>query len=184
MGWVASVQKGLASNAQYPLANHSIQNITGCRSPCNTTAAALSTAHIDGATCLPEAIHDNETQMMAWLQTGPLSVSIAAGGIGGYKGGIITACNDTRVDHAVLLVGYGTDSTSGLNYWVSSLDVPRCPSMSVWHREPAYVHTPPAAETQEQLGTCLWRGRLHAHPARRQLSRAPRGMPGLHWEAA
>ena len=117
------MHKGLASNAQYPLANHSIQNITGCRSPCNTSAAAKSTAHIDGATCLPEVIHDNETQMMAWIQRGPLSVSIAAGGIGGYKGGIITACNDTHVDHAVLLVGYGTDKSSGLNYWVSHVTV-------------------------------------------------------------
>jgi len=117
MGWVASVHKGLASNAEYPLANHSIQNITGCRSPCNVTAAARSAAHIDGATCLPQPIHDNETQMMAWLAKGPLSVSIAAGELGGYKGGIITACNDTRVDHAVLLVGYGTDATSGLSYW-------------------------------------------------------------------
>jgi len=119
MGWVASVHKGLASNASYPLANHSIANITGCRSPCNAAEAdpAQSVAHITGATCLPEAIHDNETQMMAWLQHGPLSVSVAAGSFNGYKGGVITACNDTAVDHAVLLVGYGVDAATGLPFW-------------------------------------------------------------------
>ena len=46
---------------------------------------------------------DNETQMLAWLQHGPLSVSVAAGPFNGYKGGIITGatCNNTHVDHAV-----------------------------------------------------------------------------------
>ena len=55
--------------------------------------------------------------MMAWLQHGPLSISIAAGPLNGYHGGIITgqACNDTHVDHAVLIVGYGTDN--GTDYW-------------------------------------------------------------------
>ena len=41
--------------------------------------------------------------MLAWLQHGPLSVSVAAGPLNGYKGGIITGatCHDTHVDHAV-----------------------------------------------------------------------------------
>eukprot|EP00966_Prymnesium_polylepis_P165457 3825179-Prymnesium_polylepis.1 len=72
-----------ASAAVRARLRQSIQNITGCRSPCNVTAAARSAAHIDGATCLPQPIHDNETQMMAWLAKGPLSVSIAAGELGG-----------------------------------------------------------------------------------------------------
>lgn len=117
MGWVASVQKGLATNKSYPLANHSDPTLAGCRSPCNTSEASHSLAHIDGATCLPEDIHDNETQMMAWIAKGPLSVSIAAGKLNGYKGGVITNCNDTQVDHAVLLVGYGVDESSGIAYW-------------------------------------------------------------------
>ena len=40
------------------------------------------------------------------------------------------------------------------------------------------------AETEELVGTCLWRGRLHAHSARRELSRAARSVPGLHRRAA
>ena len=62
---------------------------------------------------------DDEAQTLAWLQHGPLSVSVAAGAFNGYKGGIISgqACNTTRVDHAVLLVGYGTDAATGTNYW-------------------------------------------------------------------
>jgi hypothetical protein len=53
MGWVSSVHHGLDIAADYPLANHSDPTLKGCRSPCNTSAAAKSFAKIDGATCLP-----------------------------------------------------------------------------------------------------------------------------------
>ena len=117
MGWVSDIHGGIDKAIDYPLANHSDPNITGCRSPCNMTAANRSFAKITGAECLPGAIHDNETQMMAWLQHGPLSVSVAAGPFNGYKGGIISGqgCNTTAVDHAVLLVGYGEEN--GTQYW-------------------------------------------------------------------
>ena len=50
--------------------------------------------------------------MLAWLQHGPLSVSIDAS-LQGYRGGVISGagCNHTRVDHAVLLVGFGVDTS-------------------------------------------------------------------------
>lgn len=100
MGWVSSVHRGIAKAADYPLANHSDPTLAGCRSPCNNVSAAKTFAKIDGATCMPGANYgkvagDNETQMLAWLQHGPLSVSVAAGPFNGYKGGIMTGatCN-------------------------------------------------------------------------------------------
>lgn len=124
MGWVADVHHGLDKAVDYPLANHSDPSIHGCRSACNNMAATKSFAKIDGATCLHGADYskvagDNETQMRAWLQHGPLSVSVAAGPFSGYKGGIITGatCNTTQVDHAVLLVGYGRDNQTNTEYW-------------------------------------------------------------------
>ena len=123
-GWVSSVHKGLALNKTYPLANHSDPTLAGCRSPCNATEAdpARSAAHITGATCVGAGFPANadETQMLAWLQHGPLSVSIDAS-FGGYKSGVISGegCNRTHVDHAVLLVGYGVDTSvrPWLPYW-------------------------------------------------------------------
>jgi len=122
MGWIT--QHGLDMSVDYPLANHSDPSIHGCRSTCNATASQKGFAKIDGATCLPapdysKVAGDNETQIQAWLQHGPLSVSIAAGALNGYKGGIIkdATCNTTQVDHAVLLVGYGTDSATGIRFW-------------------------------------------------------------------
>ena len=35
-------------------------------------------AHVSGATCLGKPVYDNESQMLAWLQHGPLSVSVDA----------------------------------------------------------------------------------------------------------
>jgi|TARA_B100000513_G_scaffold34862_1_gene13428 hypothetical protein len=39
--------------------------------------------------------------------------------LNGYHGGVISGgeCNDTSVDHAVLLVGWGVDATTGVAYW-------------------------------------------------------------------
>jgi len=122
MGWVSDIQKGIALNATYPLANHSDPTLAGCRSPCNASEAdpSLSAAHIDGAVCAGSPVYDNETQMLAWLQHGPLSVSIDAS-FGGYKRGVISGqgCNHTSVDHAVLLVGFGVDTSVSpwLPYW-------------------------------------------------------------------
>ena len=123
MGWVSDIHKGLDKASDYPLANHSDPTLAGCRSPCNGSraiAANKSFAHIDGATCLSSGgDFDDENQMAAWLQHGPLSVSVAAGPFNAYHGGVMTGqtCNTTAVDHAVLLVGYGVDVKTKLQYW-------------------------------------------------------------------
>jgi len=118
MGWVSDVHKGLTDNATYGLANHSDPTLAGCRSNCSADKSAKekSVAFIDGATCAGQPDYDNQTQMLAWLAFGPLSVSIDAS-FSGYQGGVLTDCNHTGVDHAVLLVGWGHDEASGLDYW-------------------------------------------------------------------
>ena len=118
MGWVSDIHKGLTDNKTYGLANHSDPTLAGCRSNCSVPQSdpAKSVAFIDGATCAGQPNYDNQTQMLAWLAYGPLSVSIDAS-FGGYTGGVLTDCNHTGVDHAVLLVGWGVDDASGLAYW-------------------------------------------------------------------
>jgi C1A family cysteine protease len=58
---------------------------------------------------------------MAAIAQGPTSVTIDASEtvFHAYTGGIIsgTACG-TSLDHAVTAVGYGTDSDSGLDYYL------------------------------------------------------------------
>jgi hypothetical protein len=62
---------------------------------------------------------------------GPLSVSIDAS-FSGYHDGVISGagCNHTHVDHAVLLVGYGVDTSVSpwMPYWkLKKHAAARCP---------------------------------------------------------
>jgi hypothetical protein len=53
------------------------------------------------------------------LQQGPLTVSVDAAGYAFqyYKSGVMTA-DCSVANHAVILVGYGLDTTTNLNYWL------------------------------------------------------------------
>lgn len=49
---------------------------------------------------------------------GPVVVSVDASGWSSYDSGIFNGCSrDATVNHAVLLVGYGTDEATGKKYW-------------------------------------------------------------------
>jgi C1A family cysteine protease len=110
MDWVRD-SGGLVLEADYPLANHSDPNITGCRAPCNATASSKRVATIANVTCMTN--HD-EAEIRSFLDDGPISVSISAKPLNWYHGGVIN-CTAEHIDHAVLLVGYGVDN--GTAYW-------------------------------------------------------------------
>eukprot|EP00966_Prymnesium_polylepis_P098597 2283344-Prymnesium_polylepis.1 len=113
MRWIQA-NGGVASIAEAPLANHSDPNITGCRFVTNCTVVEKKVAaYINGSTCLTN--HD-EANILQMLQHGPMSVSINAGPLNGYHGGVID-CEGTGIDHAVTLVAYGVDEASATPYW-------------------------------------------------------------------
>jgi len=57
--------------------------------------------------------------MEALANVGPVSVSVDAGAWNLYGGGVYNDCKrNSIVNHAVLAVGYGHDSKSGLDYWL------------------------------------------------------------------
>lgn len=66
-----------------------------------------------------ELTTNNYTELITAVATkGPISISIAASGLKFqfYFGGVLKNCNDYVMDHAVQLVGYGTDN--GQDYWL------------------------------------------------------------------
>jgi len=113
MRWIKS-NGGVASIKDAPLANHSDKNLTGCRGITDCAAVEKrSSAYINGSTCLTN--HEEEN-ILNLLQHGPMSVSINAGPLNGYHGGVIN-CTGSGIDHAVALVAYGTDAATGEAYW-------------------------------------------------------------------
>ena len=61
------------------------------------------------------------TRMVAALMKyGPAQIGIDASCLMGYTGGIVTNCTRTvaEQDHAVTIVGAGTDAASGVDYWL------------------------------------------------------------------
>jgi cathepsin L len=77
-------------------------------------------ATIEGYSVLPS--NDYAALMNAVAKNGPIVVSVAASGWGTYAGGIYS--NDSKesdaydLNHAVVLVGYGTDEESGEDFWL------------------------------------------------------------------
>ena len=74
-------------------------------------------ASIDGYGIVPS--NAGEAVLKSYLlKYGPIAVSVDASKWSGYGGGVFTYADcGTDIDHAVLLVGYGTDAESGLDYW-------------------------------------------------------------------
>lgn len=65
----------------------------------------------------------NEIELMEEVASvGPIAVFIDASRLRSYKGGVYydTKCSnvDKILNHAALVVGYGTDKESGLDYWL------------------------------------------------------------------
>jgi len=86
-----------------------------------------STGTCDQSKISPVAFNEGYAQLTvnsytelvdAVANKGPVAISIAAGGFAFqfYGGGVLSNCNDYVMDHAVQLVGYGTDS--GKDYWL------------------------------------------------------------------
>eukprot|EP01059_Diplonema_ambulator_P016546 TRINITY_DN2815_c0_g2_i3.p1 TRINITY_DN2815_c0_g2~~TRINITY_DN2815_c0_g2_i3.p1 ORF type:complete len:338 (+),score=49.38 TRINITY_DN2815_c0_g2_i3:64-1014(+) len=60
---------------------------------------------------------DDEGQMLVFLALlGPVATHVCSSTLLTYKSGIITDCNCDAVDHAVAIVGYGTDDDT--RYWI------------------------------------------------------------------
>ena len=65
---------------------------------------------------------DEEIMKEFLYKKGPVSVALNANCLQSYSSGIIdlssALCPSSGINHCGLLVGYGTDSTTGLDYWI------------------------------------------------------------------
>jgi cathepsin L len=101
-----SAQAGLTLEKDYPYRAQ-----TG---RCDATKIKPA-AHIKGYVYLPP--NNYSALMNAVVSAGPIAVSGAAEPWQSYESGVFESSCGTDVDHAIVLVGYGTDS-DGKDYWL------------------------------------------------------------------
>jgi len=108
LGFTYVKNSGIATEADWPY-----KAITG---QCDE-AAHIKVATVGGCVKLVE---NNYTDLLTAVATiGPIAVSVDASTWNSYSKGIYDACDkekDMDIDHAVQLVGYGTES--GTDYWI------------------------------------------------------------------
>jgi len=102
--------KGLAANSKYPYTG---RDSGQCRASSNTPIATI--------TSYKEIAKNNEAALMTAVQLGVVSIGIDAEStvFQFYSRGVLdsSACG-TNLDHAVNIVGYGTDSATGKDFWI------------------------------------------------------------------
>jgi cathepsin F len=110
--------KGVETEAEYPYVG---EDQTCARNP------SLTVAPISNYTCLSYPGLADEDQMAAYLvANGPISIAMDALILEDYSSGIIdpyftSSCDPTQLDHALVIVGYGTETTwfdQTLNFWI------------------------------------------------------------------
>jgi len=106
---------GVVTEQDYPYESQNGANDDVCKFDARQTDVSVMTM---GWATLP---HNDMLSVMDHLaNVGPLSASVAASDWGMYFGGVFDGCDydeDIVVNHAVLLMGYGTDATDG-DYWL------------------------------------------------------------------
>jgi cysteine peptidase B len=101
---------GINSESAYPYTSGG--GITG---NCDNSGKSVSVAKYSS---YKDVDHVEDT-MKTWVTSnGPLAIAVdAASGWQTYSGGIVKNCNGRQLDHGVLIVGYGEDSTN-TEYWI------------------------------------------------------------------
>jgi len=114
LGFVYTQLFGLTMEADYPYTSGN----TGSTGSCNYNANSMDApATLRGYELLPR--NNYEAVMNHLANVGPLSVAVDASSWSFYSGGIFSGCKYDRnieINHAVQLVGYGSDSDG--DYWI------------------------------------------------------------------
>merc|ERR1711970_993385 len=106
---------GIVTEDDYPYASGSGGNDDVCEFDATATDATVMTM---GFETLPR--NDAAALMNHLANEGPLSASVAASDWSAYHGGVFDGCDyngNMVVNHAVTLVGYGTDPAEG-DFWL------------------------------------------------------------------
>jgi len=105
-------QGGLCSEADYPY------TAANDRFQCQSSRAACSQKY-DAISSYADVTSNSMAQLEAAVTQGPVSIAIEAdqSSFQLYKSGVFEGRCGKKLDHGVLVVGYGTDAESGNDFW-------------------------------------------------------------------
>jgi cathepsin L len=105
-------KNGICTEASYPYTSGA--GVTGQCTKASSCTKALTAGAVTGF----HDVQKNSMQaMMSALQKGPVSIAVEADKaiFQSYRQGVMTGMCGTKLDHGILVVGYGTES--GADYW-------------------------------------------------------------------
>jgi C1A family cysteine protease len=107
--WVKN-NGGICTETDYPYASSSGTS-PSCLKTCKAVSGSAPSSWTD--------VSKTETALQSAVAKQPVSVAIQANqaAFQFYSSGVLTGRCGTNLDHGVLAVGYGTDSSSGYDYW-------------------------------------------------------------------
>jgi len=106
---------GAVSDADYPYVSGTSTNTEDCAYDFEN---AMPVVGITGYNTLPA--NDQDAVMTHIAEVGPLGIAVYASGWSMYTSGVYSGCSydsNIALNHAVQMVGYGTDATDG-DYWI------------------------------------------------------------------
>jgi KDEL-tailed cysteine endopeptidase len=111
--WIQQNTLGLCTEEAYPYTSGTTSASGAClKTSCDPVAGSVPSSFVD--------IPHNEASLQAAIALhGPVSVAIEAdqSAFQFYHSGVLTGACGNKLDHGVLLVGYGVDADSKLKYW-------------------------------------------------------------------
>eukprot|EP01105_Mastigella_eilhardi_P007014 TRINITY_DN18497_c0_g1_i1.p1 TRINITY_DN18497_c0_g1~~TRINITY_DN18497_c0_g1_i1.p1 ORF type:complete len:345 (-),score=123.82 TRINITY_DN18497_c0_g1_i1:123-1157(-) len=116
-GWPWTALDDIATASVAPVPSWDKYPYTGIAGKCKKSDDTVA-ATVSGYRCIGLDKIDNEDEIAEYLaRLGPLSIALNADPFQSYQSGIISPklCGKKALNHAVLLVGYGTED--GQDYW-------------------------------------------------------------------
>ena len=118
LNWIKK-NGGIMYDADYPY--------TGVKGTCKSDKSKYADFEVTrylklgSSTSTWSPVDEDEIKEFLYM-TGPLAIALNATPLQNYVSGILdvnsSQCPVSGINHAVLLVGYGVDATTGMNYWI------------------------------------------------------------------
>jgi C1A family cysteine protease len=118
-GWMddafeyVKTQGGICSESSYAYTSGDTGKSGTCIKGCTPVSGSAPSTYVDVTAGSVDAL-------MTAVAIQPVSIAIQANQLSfqSYKSGVLTGKCGQKLDHGVLAVGYGTDSSSGTDYWI------------------------------------------------------------------